>query len=95
MMGALLFGLLAAGGDLWLRRSISPWVPPVFALAILSFLLTYLAFRPGPLESSVKVVGFDAGIQNVWLDFKNAEYRDRFLKENPMNAEAISWIIKS
>ncbi len=95
MMGALLFGLLAAGGDLWLRRSISPWIPPVFALAILSFLVTYLAFRPGPLESSVRVVGFDAGIQNVWLAFKNTEYREKFLKENPMYAEAINWIIKS
>jgi hypothetical protein len=43
----------------------------------------------------MRIVGFDAGLQNIWLDFKNREYRDDFLKENPMTAELVSWVLKA
>ena len=53
-----------------------------------------MAFRPNVLESAVKIIGFDFDVQYVWFYLKNAEYRRRFIEENEMNAELVSWIVK-
>jgi len=92
---ALTFALLTLGSNLWLGKTSDAWVYGVVILAIASFILSIAAFRPKPIESAVRIVGFDAGFQNIWLDFKNRAYRDEFMKENPMTAELVSWILRA
>jgi len=94
-MAMLAFALLTLGGDLWQGQTSDVWVYGVMVLAAVSFIITVTAFRSRPIESAMRIVGFDAGLQNVWLDFKNRGYRDEFLKENPMTAELVSWVLKA
>ena len=94
-MAILAFALLTLGGDLWQGQSTDAWVYPAVALAIASFILSITAFRSKPLESAMRIVGFDAGLQNVWLRFRNRGYCDEFLKENPMTAELVSWVLRA
>lgn len=94
-MAMLAFALLTLGSNLWQGQTSDAWVYGVMVLAAASFIITITAFRSSPIESAMRIVGFDAGLQNIWLDFKNREYRDDFLKENPMTAELVSWVLKA
>ena len=83
---------LAFGDELWRGVPVGPWF--FFAVGIfVSFLIiTYALFRPGPVEDAVKVVGFDGGLRHVWIQFKQEQYRDEFMKENAMTAELVKWV---
>ncbi|MHA2313527.1 MAG: hypothetical protein ACXADF_18785 [Candidatus Thorarchaeota archaeon] len=88
----LILALLAFGDEMWRGVSVGPWI--FFAVGIFgSFLIiTYALFRPGPVEDAVKIIGFDGGLRHVWIQFKQAEYRDEFLKTNAMTAELVKWV---
>jgi hypothetical protein len=88
----LILSLLTFGNQFWSGNSPSPWV--VFAAAIFTtfLIITYALFRPGPVEDAVKIIGFDGGFSHVWIQFKRAQYRDEFMKENAMTAELVNWI---
>jgi hypothetical protein len=90
----LTFALLTLGGNLWRGVSSDAWAFGIIAVAVASFIASITAFRPKPIESAVRIVGFDGGLQYIWLDFKNREYREEFMKENPMTAELVSWVLK-
>ena len=89
-----IFVLMFAGSDVWNGYGIRSWVPGYFLVLAISIIVGYLAFRPNVLESAVKIIGFDFDVQYVWFYLKNAEYRRRFIEENEMNAELVSWIVK-
>ncbi|MFW9847831.1 MAG: hypothetical protein ACFFF4_01760 [Candidatus Thorarchaeota archaeon] len=95
LAAAFIFSLFSIGGDLWM--GMPPDVIPLMIIGVfpLSLLITIFAFRAGPLASSVKIIGFDSGFQNVWLQFKRDDYREAFMEENAMNAELVSWIVRS
>ncbi|MHA2423242.1 MAG: hypothetical protein ACXAEF_00510 [Candidatus Thorarchaeota archaeon] len=95
LAAAFLFSLFTIGGDLWIGRTLNPISVAILALFPLSLVVTILAFRAGPLAASVKIVGFDSGLQNVWLQFKREDYREAFMEENAMTAELVSWIMRS
>lgn len=95
LMAMLAFALMIVGGNLWQGQASSVWAYAVIALAVTSFIITVVAFRPRPIEAAVRIVGFDAGLQNIWLDFTNKNYQDAFMKENPIYAEMVSWIIRT
>ncbi|MFW9834030.1 MAG: hypothetical protein ACFFEK_08560 [Candidatus Thorarchaeota archaeon] len=88
------FALFYAGSDYWAGRPVSPWVYSYLLILALSLLFVYISFRPSALESSFKIIGFDFELQHVWLAMANPIYREIFMKENPMSAELVSWIIK-
>lgn len=94
IISLLMFGIMWAGGDLWSGRSISPLFIGLIGLFILSATLSVPTFQSGPLESAVKIIGFDAGFRNMWIQLKNDEFRDRFIQENAMNAELVRWVRK-
>ncbi|MFW9908481.1 MAG: hypothetical protein ACFFEF_07890 [Candidatus Thorarchaeota archaeon] len=94
MVALLLFAILNAGGDIWAGRPINPIFFVVVFLFVIVIALSIAAFKPGPLERSIRVVGFDLGFQNMWLQFKRPEYRDQFLEENALKAELVRWISK-
>ena len=95
LMAMLAFALMIIGGDLWQGQASSFWVYAVVTLAVASFIITVVAFRPRPIEAAVRIVGFDPGLQNIWLDFANRSYQDAFLNENPIYSELVSWIIRT
>ncbi len=90
-----LFALLTTGSDIWLGRRLSMWAPFVVALIVFTLIVNYFAFKPRPLEAALRIVGFDHGVQYVWLAFKDPHYRETFLDENQMSAELVRWIIKA
>ncbi|MGY5854673.1 MAG: hypothetical protein RTU92_13980 [Candidatus Thorarchaeota archaeon] len=90
-----LFALLTTGSDIWLGRRLSLWAPFVVVLVVFTLIVNYFAFRPRPLEAALKIVGFDHGVQYVWLAIKDSHYRETFLDENQMHAELVRWIIKA
>ena len=92
--GASFFALIYAGADWWAGRPVSPWVYSYLLILAFSFLFVYLSFRPSALEASFKIIGFDFELQHVWFELQNPTYRDTFMKENPMSAELVSWIVK-
>lgn len=94
MVALLLFAIMGAGADLWIGRPINPFTYLIVFLFFVVIGFSILAFKPGPLQQSVKVIGFDLGFQNMWLQFKNSEYRDRFMEENSLKAELVKWIAK-
>ncbi len=89
-----IFVLMFAGSDIWNGYGIKPWVQGYFLVLAISIIVGYLVFRPNVLESAVKIIGFDFHVQYVWLYLKNPEYRRKFIEENKMNAELVSWIVK-
>jgi len=91
---ALFIALLIMGSNFWLGRANPFWVYTVLTVFVVAMVLSYLAFRSNPFESVFRIVGFDAGLQHVWLQLKNHEYRDAFLNENPLSSELVSWIIR-
>jgi hypothetical protein len=94
VVSLLLFGFMSAGSDLWAGRPINPIFFGLVFFFIIVLIVTSQTFRPGKLESAVKILGFDLGFKNMWLQFKSSGYRDRFMQENPMKAELVSWITK-
>jgi len=92
---ALLFALFEIGGTFWLGRMptiLSMAMIPVFFFALG---ITIMAFRAGSLRNAIRVVGFVTGIQNVWLAFKRADYRQAFIEANPIHVEEVRWIVRS
>jgi hypothetical protein len=93
-MAFMAFGLLFLGDSISRGREISPWVTIFTAIFAISMVMTAIAFRPNALARAVRIIGFDAGMQNILLAFKSNLYRDQFIKENSMHSELISWIVK-
>jgi len=89
-----IFVLMFAGSEFWAGNGIQLWVEEYFVVLIISIIIGYIAFRPNALESSVKIIGFDFDVQYVWLHLKNEEYRRKFLEENALSAELVTWIVK-
>ncbi len=92
--GVSIFALFYAGADYWARRPVSPWVYSYLFVLALSLVFVYVSFRPSALESSFRIIGFDFEMQYVWFALSNLTYRDSFVKENSMNAELVTWIVK-
>lgn len=88
----LVLALLAFGDQMWRGVGISPWIFFAVAIFILFLSVTYLLFRPGPIEQAVEVIGFDGGLRHAWIQFKNPLYREEFMRENAMSAELVKWI---
>jgi hypothetical protein len=93
LSGMSIFALIFVGYDISSGRGIHPISTAYFLMLSLSLIFGYFAFRPNILESSVKIIGFDFDVQNVWLQFKNPDYRQRFIQENQTAAELANWII--
>ncbi|MHA1908988.1 MAG: hypothetical protein ACW98Y_16935 [Candidatus Thorarchaeota archaeon] len=94
MIAILVFAGIIAGGDIWSGRPINNVFYMVVLMFFLVSVLSFLAFRPGPLEASIKVIGFDLGFRNIWLQFQRTDYRERFCEENAMKVELVRWIAK-
>lgn len=92
--GISFFALIYAGADVWAGKPVSPWVYSYILLLCLSLLFAYVSFRPSALEASFRIIGFDFELQYVWLKMSNPFYRDTFVRENPMDAELVNWIVK-
>lgn len=90
-----IFVLMFAGSDIWNGYGLRPWVPGYFLVLAISIIIGYLVFRPNVLECAVKIIGFDFDVQYVWLYLNDSEYRRKFIVENQMNAELVSWIVKA
>ncbi|MFW9792766.1 MAG: hypothetical protein ACFFEE_00570 [Candidatus Thorarchaeota archaeon] len=95
LIGFLIFGLLFMGDRLWRGQSITIWPFSVIGICVIALIMSLIVFRPNALAQAVRIVGFDLGMQNVLISFKNPKYRDEFMKENQMTAELVSWIMKS
>ncbi len=95
MFCVFFFAVLIAGGDLWSGRTVSTSFYATAAIFFASLFVTALAFRPNILRSSVRIIGFDLDFQYIWLDFRNTEYREAFIKENQMNVELVWWVVKA
>ncbi|MFW9961176.1 MAG: hypothetical protein ACFFDV_09165 [Candidatus Thorarchaeota archaeon] len=91
--GMSIFALIFTGYDLSSGRGIHPIAAIYIVALFLSLVFGYVAFRPTALEASVKIIGFDFDIQNVWFQFENPEYRMRFIEENQMGSEIVNWIV--
>jgi len=93
--GAFIFAAFGIGNSLWSGRDVGI-IPYLAVLAFfISLVITIISFRAGPLAAAVKIVGFDGGLQNIWLQLKRSDYRDVFVEENAMYAELVSWITRS
>ena len=94
IISVLLIALMIMGSNFWLGRANPFWVYSVLTVFVVAMVLSYFAFRSNPFELAFRIVGFDAALQHIWLQLKNHEYRDAFLKRNPMSSELVSWIIR-
>jgi hypothetical protein len=88
------FGVIFIGGGLWLGRGFPSWSGFLFLFIAATFILMFAAFRPEALEAAVKVIGFNANLSHVWIQFSNTSYRDLFLRENGASAELVRWVRK-
>ncbi|MHA1287243.1 MAG: hypothetical protein ACTSPB_07535, partial [Candidatus Thorarchaeota archaeon] len=88
------FGLLFLGDSFYRGRPIPFWTMAFSAMFAISLFLTWIAFRPNALQRAVQILGFDPGLQNILLVFKDKSYRDMVIQENPMSTELVSWIVK-
>jgi len=93
-MAFLVFGLMFMGDAIARSRSITMWSMIFIAFFALSMFFSWIAFRPNIVERAVKIIGFDAGMQSVILEFKNKAYRDAVIEMNPMTSELVSWIVR-
>jgi len=93
LSGMSVFALIFVGYDLSSGRGIHPITTVYVICLLLSLIFGYIAFRPNALESSMKIIGFDFDLQHVWLQFKNPEYRQRFIQENKMGSEIANWVV--
>jgi hypothetical protein len=90
LLGFLLFGLLFIGDSISRGLPISIWPILTIGLFALAMVLSKVAFVPNAVAKAVRIVGFDAGMQNVLIAFKCPTYRDEFIQENQMTAELVS-----
>ncbi|MHA1575789.1 MAG: hypothetical protein ACTSU3_00370 [Candidatus Thorarchaeota archaeon] len=90
----LVFVLFIIGGDFWNGRPIHPYFFVFIGVFFLAIGTTVYAFRAAPLQSAIQIIGFDMGLQNIWLKLKIPEYREAFIEENQMHAELVEWIIR-
>jgi hypothetical protein len=93
-MAFLFFGLIFLGDSFYRGRPIPFWSIAFSALFAFSMFLTWIAFRPNALQRAVQIVGFDPGMQNILLVFRNKSYREKVIQDNPMTTELVSWIVK-
>jgi hypothetical protein len=89
------FALVMTSHDLRLGRPIASWVYTVVVIFVLMLVITRFVFNMNPLESAIRIIGFDKNMINIWFEFKNLEYRDKFVEENPLNAELVKWIMRA
>ena len=95
LLGFLLFGLLIIGDSISRGLPISILPILIIGLFALAMVLSKVAFMPNAVAKAVRIVGFDAGMQNVLIAFKSQTYRDDFMQENQMTAELVRWILKA
>ena len=95
LMVCVTFSLMVIGDSISRARSIPFWAFLYIGFFGVAMLLTAVAFSPNALEKSVKVIGFDAGMQNVLIAFRRSDYREQFMNENQMTAELVRWIMRS
>lgn len=95
LVAFLFFSLLFMGDKISRGQPITFWPFLFIGLFVISMVLSAVAFMPNALAKAVRIVGFDAGMRNVLIAFKNPNYRDEFMKENQMTAELVSWILKA
>ena len=93
-MAFFFFGLMFLGDSFNRGRPIPFWSMAFSAFFAFSMFLSWIAFRPNALQRAVKIVGFDPGMQNILIVFKDKSYRDLIIQENPMTTELVSWIVK-
>ena len=93
-MAFFFFGLMFLGDAFYRGRPIPFWSMVFAAFFAGSLFLTYIAFRPNALERAVQIIGYDAGIQNILIVFKDKSYRDKVIQDNPMSTDLVSWIVK-
>lgn len=93
-MAFFFFGLMFLGDSFYRGRPIPFWSVAFFVFFASTMLLTWVAFRPNALQRAVKIVGFDPGMQNILLVFKDKSYRETVIRDNPMATELVSWIVK-
>ncbi len=93
-MAFFFFGLLFLGDSFYRGRPIPFWSMVFSTSFAVSLFLTWIAFRPNAIQRAVKIVGFDPGMQNILIIFKDKSYRDMIMQENPMATELVSWIVK-
>lgn len=93
-MAFFFFGLLFLGDAFHRGIPIPFWSMAFSAMFALSIFLTWIVFRPNALQRAVQILGFDPGLQNILLVFKDKSYRDMVIQENPMSTELVSWIVK-
>jgi len=92
---AFVFTFLSIGNHLWIGIPVDTFSYVGLFLLPISILASIIAFRSGPLAQSVKIIGFDSGLMNIWLEFSRADYREQFMEENAMHAELVKWITKA
>jgi hypothetical protein len=90
----VIFALIITNQDLQQGRPVASWALITFVAFVFMILTTRFIFTMNPLESAVQIIGFDKNMMNVLLKFKNIEYRDKFIAENPMSAELVKWITR-
>ncbi|TXT54111.1 MAG: hypothetical protein BAJATHORv1_90060 [Candidatus Thorarchaeota archaeon] len=95
LFSIVFFSTLIFGSDLSIGRGINLWYFGLLGLFIISLIGSVLAFRPQPIQDAVRIMGFDRGARYVWFQFKNPEYRERFIQENAMDVELVKWIVKA
>lgn len=93
-MASFFFGLLFLGDAFSRGLPLPFWSIAFSAFFAASLFLTWFAFRPCSLHRAVRIIGFDPGMQNVLLAFKDKSYRDAIIRDNPMTSELVSWIVK-
>jgi hypothetical protein len=93
-MAFFFFGLMFLGDAFYRGRPIPFWSIAFSAFFAISMFLSWIAFRPNALQRAVKIIGFDPGLQNILLVFKDKSYRDTVIQDNPMSTELVSWIVK-
>jgi len=93
LCGMSVFALMFISYDVSSGRGIHPISTFYIFTLVFSLVVGYIAFRPNALESSLKIIGFDFDVQNVWFQFKNPEYRRRFIQENQMGSEIVNWVV--
>ncbi len=95
LAAASVFVGLQVANHLWVGTPVDISTLSVLLAFPVSLLITAMVLRSGPLGSAVKVVGFDSGISNIWLQFTRDDYREAFMRENSEHAELVKWIMKS
>ena len=93
-MAFFFFGLIFLGDSLNRGIPIPFWSLAFSVFFAASLFLTWIAFRPNALERAIKIVGFDSGMLNILIIFRDKSYRDMVIEDNPMSTELVSWIVK-